>query len=55
MRQVFVRAFGLRERERFADARGVVTDVVLELDGVLVYVEDWEAHHARAKAAAPSS
>jgi uncharacterized glyoxalase superfamily protein PhnB len=83
-----VQAFGLRERERFADARGVVTDVVLELDGaimlaghpsdayrgprehartcedarawrgvpyvvdgVLVYVEDLESHHARAKAA----
>lgn len=81
-------AFGLRERERFTDSSGTVTDVVLELegailiaghpsdayqgprrhsaacvmakawldtpyivDGVLVYVDDVEAHLLRAKAA----
>ena len=82
------RAFGFRERERFHDAQGVVTDVVLEygdeiflaghpsaayrgprrhalscatarawldtpyvVDGVLVYVDDVDEHHRRAKAA----
>jgi len=79
------RAFGFSERERFHDAQGIVTDVVLEyggefflaghpnaayrgprrhalscatarswldspfvVDGVLVYVDDVDAHHRRA-------
>jgi uncharacterized glyoxalase superfamily protein PhnB len=83
------RAFGFREKQRFADARGVVTDVVLErpdgatvlvghpndayegprahaahcaiaatwldrpviVDGLVVYVDDLDAHHAAAVAA----
>ena len=32
------RAFGFRELERFKDGRGVVTDVVMELDGAKVLI-----------------
>ena len=32
------RAFGFRELERFSDTRGVVTDVVMDLDGARVIV-----------------
>ena len=83
------RAFGFREKQRFTDSRGVVTDVVLErpdgatvlvghpsdayegprahaancaiaakwldrpviVDGLVVYVDDLDAHHAAAVAA----
>jgi uncharacterized glyoxalase superfamily protein PhnB len=33
-----VRAFGFRELERFSDARGVVTDIVMDLEGAQVLI-----------------
>ena len=32
------RAFGFSERERFSDERGVVTDIVMDLDGAQVLI-----------------